>query len=203
MSSKRILVRRDSLKYPQDRMATSKYSTHPIRDVKTKTITLSLPVRVYYETEVDYDDFMNQYCDQDDGEADDDFQLRCVRTWATMLKALGETHELSEIDHEGEAVENGDALDLYGDAKDEFVDEVARAVKHVKEQMKKEKPVEDVKKAWRTHNLVALALERYDDVITAPDEVGLRWEDLVVPTHLTSLLAQKRTKEVVPTILDG
>lgn len=106
---------------------------------KTETITVRVPVKTYYESEVDYDEFVSEWMtDQMKGESDEDYERRTLRTWALMVEELGNEHECEEID-EGECYnQDTNPLEAYGDAEAEWRSEVKQASNEVKHRMKKE-----------------------------------------------------------------
>ena len=107
-------------------------------DIKKKTLLVRLPVKVYYETEVDYDQFYEKYMpDKKDGESDEAYENRTLLTWKHLTGKNCIPVELDEIDN-GECYEkNIDPLECYADAEDEFKDICKFATEFVERKMKK------------------------------------------------------------------
>ena len=106
--------------------------------IKTKTLIVRLPVKVYYETEVDYDRFYNEWMpNKKDDESDEAYENRTLLTWKYLTGKKCVAVELDEVD-EGECYEkNIDPLECYGDAEDEFKDICRCASEMVERKMKR------------------------------------------------------------------
>ena len=107
--------------------------------IKTKTLLVRLPVKVYYETEVDYDQFYEKWMpNKKDGESDEAYENRTLLTWKYLTGKNCIPVELDEVD-EGECNEDGtDPLQYYGDAEEEFKDICRCASEMVERKMKRQ-----------------------------------------------------------------
>ena len=108
--------------YPRTRMSSTTPSkmTTPITE---KTLTITVPVRTYYRSEVDYDLFKHEYMpDKNPEENDEDYEKRCVATWERLLKLSKKGKftfdEIDEGDHNFN--HDHDALECYGEADDQM-----------------------------------------------------------------------------------
>ena len=106
---------------------------------KTETIIIRVPVKTYYEKEMDYYQFVKYWADlQMKGESDDDYERRCVRMWSYLVDDHGDQYECQEIDEDGMGNPVLHILEHYTDAADEWAETVKEVAALVKEHMKEE-----------------------------------------------------------------
>ena len=107
-----------------------KSKTLTLEEAKNKTIVVSLSVISYYQADVDYDRFLNDYMDdQRKDETDTDYEHRCKKAWTLLVNNTDGAYDCDQIDEEQCYNEETDALQNYDDANAEFMHECRRAIK--------------------------------------------------------------------------
>ena len=107
-------------------------------DIKNKKLFVIVPVRKYYETELTYDRFYEEFMpDKKDGESEEEYENRTLLTWKSLTSQRRGVLNLEDIDDDAPP-ESGDALD-WGDAEYELRDICETEAELVESKMKREK----------------------------------------------------------------